>query len=99
MTKSKKQTQTNKAETSRAKNLGQSNTFFTFGAKKTFIELKQAFVKVFILNHFDPKRHIYIKTDTSSYTISRILSQLILDDLDQWYPMAFFSSKMIPTKT
>ncbi len=52
-----------------------------------------------ILNHFDPKRHIQIETDTSNYAIGEIFSQLTSDDLSQWYPVAIFSKKMIPAES
>ncbi len=60
--------------------------------------MRQAFVKTLILNHFDLEYYIQIKTDISGYAISRILSQLTLNDLGQWYSIAFFSKKMIPTE-
>ena len=55
--------------------------FLTFGAKKAFTKLRQAFIKAPILHHFDPKRHIRVETDVSGYAISGILSQLTSDDL------------------
>ena len=45
------------------------------------------------------EQHIRIQTDVSGYAIGEVLSQLILDDLGQWYPMAYYSLKMIPAKT
>ena len=84
-------------------------SFLTPKARLAFTQLRQAFVKSLILHHFDPESHIRIETDTSSYAIGGILSQLSsgtsLDrvvnkaDLGQWHPVAFFSRKMIPTKT
>ncbi len=74
--KSKKWIRAEKAEASRAKNLGQSGSFLTSEARKAFTELRQAFVKAPILNHFDPERHIRIGTDASGYAIDAILSQL-----------------------
>lgn len=44
--------------------------------KKIFIHLPKVFIKVLILEHFDPKHHVYIETLTSEYAISRILSQI-----------------------
>ena len=44
-----------------------------------FTKLKQAFLKALIFYHFDPKYHISIGTDISSYAIGEVLSQLILD--------------------
>lgn len=52
-------------------------TFLTPEAKLVFLQLRQAFTKAFILYHFDPKRSIWIETDTSTYIINAILSQLI----------------------
>ncbi len=73
--------------------------FLTSEDRKAFTKLRQAFVEVPILNHFDPECHIRIETDTSSYAISGILSQLTSDDSGQWYPVVFFSRKLIPIKT
>ena len=38
------------------------------------------FVEAPILNHFDPKHHIQIKTDTLDYAIGEIFIQLTLDN-------------------
>ena len=57
--------------------------FFTPEAKLAFIKLRQAFLKVPILYHFDPERHIQIETDASGYAISGVFSQLTSDDLGQ----------------
>ena len=51
--------------------------FLTFGVRKTFNHLKQAFTKGLILQHFDLECHIRIKTNASSYALRRVLSQLI----------------------
>ena len=84
----------------RAKNLGsQSRLFLTSKIRKAFTKLRQAFVEAPILNHFDLKRYIQIKIDVFGYANSGILSQLTLDDLGQWHPVAFFSKKKIPAKT
>ncbi len=56
-------------------------------------------MEALILNHFDLERHIRIETDVSGYAIGGILSQLTSDDLDRWYPVAFFSRKMILVET
>ncbi len=66
---------------------------------KTFIKLKQAFVKAPILNHLAPERHIKIKIDVSGYAIGGILNQLTLDDLGHWHPVAFSFQKMISAET
>ena len=73
--------------------------FLTSGAKKTFTELRQAFIKAPIFHHFDPERHIRVETDASGYAIGGVLSQLTSDDSGQWHPVAFFSRKMIPAET
>ncbi len=91
--KSKKWIRAKKAEASKAKNLGQLGSFFTVNARKAFTELRQAFFKAPILNHFDPKRHIQIETDASGYAIGGFISQLTLDDLGQWHPVAFYSER------
>ncbi len=92
--------QAEKSEAFRVKNLSsQSGLFLTLEARKAFTKLKQAFVEAPILNHFDPEHHIQIETDASGYAIDRIFSQLTLDDLGQWHPVAFFSRKMIPVDT
>ncbi len=97
--KSKKLIWAKKSKASRAKNLSsQSGSFLTSKARKAFTKLRQAFVKAPILKHFNPKRHIQIEIDASSYVIGRIFSLLTSDDLGQWHPIAFFSRKMIPAK-
>ena len=73
--------------------------FLTPGAKLAFAELRQAFVKAPIFHHFDPERHIRIEIDASGYAIGGVLSQLTSDNSGQWYPVAFFSRKMIPAET
>ena len=73
--------------------------FFIPRAKLAFTELRQAFFKTQIFHHFDLKCHIRIETDASSYAIGRVFSQLTLDNLGQWHPLAFFSQKMIPVET
>ena len=84
--------------------------FLIFNAKKTFNYLELIFIKALILQYFDLKSHIWIKTNISSYIISRILSQLNLDfdalpnnlnkpDFAQWYLIAYFFKKIISTKT
>ena len=89
-----------KAKVSKAKNLSsQSRVFLTIDTKRAFIKLKQAFIQALILNHFDLKHHILIKTNALGYVIGGILSQLTSDDLGQWYPIAFFFKKMIPAET
>ena len=67
-----------------SKNLNRATGYLTPGAKQAFTQLRQAFTKAPILQHFDSKCHIWIKTDASSYAISRIVNQLTSDNLSQW---------------
>ena len=57
------------------------------------------FIKTPVLRHFDPKCHIRIQTDALSYGIDGVLSQLILDNLGWWHPVAYFSKTIILAKT
>ena len=86
-----------------SKNLSKSkktvgSDFLTPGARLAFIEWRQVFVKALILHYFDPKRHIRVKTDASGYAIRKVLSQLTIDNLGLWYPVAFFLRKIIPAE-
>ena len=80
---------------SKFKKTGRSD-FLTFEAKIAFIKLRKIFVKAPILYHFDLECHIRVEIDVLGYAIVGVLSQLTLDDLDQWHPVAFFSQKIIP---
>ena len=73
-------------------------SFLTPDARRAFTQLRQAFTKAPILQHFDPERYIRIKTDASGYAIGGILSQMTLET-GQWYPVAYYLPKMIPAKT
>ena len=68
-------------------------------ARLTFSQLRKAFTKALILQHFVSKCHIRIETDASGYAIDGVLSQLTLDNLGQWHLVAYFSRKIIPGKT
>ena len=88
----------------KSKNLSKSkktvgSDFLTLRAKLAFTKLRQAFFKALILYHFDPECHIRIEMDASGYVIGGVLSQLTLDNLGWWHPVAFFSQKMIPMET
>ena len=82
--------------------------FLTPKARLAFTQLRQVFVKVPILHHFNPKSHIWIETDVSGYTIGGVLNQLSSEtrpdevvttaNLGQWYLVAFFFRKMIPAE-
>ena len=60
--------------------------FFTSEAKKAFIYLQKAFTKIFILDYFDPERHIYMETNALEYVMSGILSRITSNQLDQSSP-------------
>ena len=67
--------------------------------KKAFNNLRNAFTKTPIFQHFGLKRHIPVETNTSGHTISGILNQLTLNDLSQWPLVAYYLRKMISAKT
>ena len=56
-------------------------TFLTPAAREVFNQLRQAFTKALILQHFDPECHIQIETNASDYAIGGVLSQLSSDHL------------------
>ena len=58
------------------KKMSSRSGFFTFEANLTFTKLRKMLTIALIIYHFDPKRHVQIKTDASGYAIGRILSQL-----------------------
>lgn len=74
MAKSKRWIWAKKAKAFRAKNLGQSKTFFTFGAREIFAKLWQVFIKASILNQFDLKDYTHIKTNAFGYISGEISS-------------------------
>ena len=55
--------------------------FLTPGAREPFNQLRKAFTKALILQHFDPECYIRIETNTSGYAIKEVLSQLTSDYL------------------
>ena len=61
--------------------------------RKTFNTLKEIFIIVFILIHFDSKRKIMIETNVSKFDLVEILSQL-KKNINQWHFTTFFSKKM-----
>ena len=92
-------------KSSKSKNLFKSKKtvrsldFLTPGVKLAFTKLRQAFSKAPILHHFDLERHIQIETDISGYAIGGVFSQLTLDNLGRWHPVAFFFCKIILAET
>ena len=76
-----------------------SSDYLTPVTKKAFNHLWYTFTQAPILQYFDLERHLWIETDVSSYAIDKVLSQLTLDNLGQWYPVTYYSQKMILAKT
>ena len=73
--------------------------YLTLDAKKTFNHLRHAFIQMFILEHFNLERHIWVEIDMSDHAISGVLSQLTLDNLGQWHSMTYYSQKITIAKT
>ena len=82
-----------------SKNLNKTISYLIPDAKQAFTQLRQAFIKAPIFQHFNPKCHIRVETNTLCYAIGAVLSQLTLDNLGQWHLVAFYSQKMILGKT
>ena len=80
-----------------SKNLNGATGYLTPKARQVFTQLRQAFTKAPILQHFNPKCHIRIEIDASGYAIGGVLSRLI--NSGQWHPVVYYSQKMIPAKT
>ena len=74
------------------------SNYLTPDVKRAFDQLRQAFTKAFILQHFNLKRYIRVETDASGHVTGKVLSQLT-NDSGPWYPIAYFLHKMISTKT
>jgi len=72
----------------------------TDSVRGAFKKLCDAFTKVPVLVHFNPKQPIRLETDASGYTIAGILSQpadmqATSKSLAHWYLVAFWSRKII----
>lgn len=50
--------------------------FLFFKAKKTFMYLEKFFIKAMILEYFDLKYYIYIKTNILRYVISKVFNYI-----------------------
>ena len=61
--------------------------------KQAFNKLRDVFIKVSILRHFDSKQHIHIEINTFNYAVASILSQS--NDENQWHLIAFWFRIMI----
>ena len=79
------------------KNSNGATGYLIPNTRQTFTQLRQAFTKASILQHFDLKCHVRIETDASGYAIGNMLSQLT--DSSQWHPVAYYSWIMIPAET
>ena len=66
-----------------SKNSNKATGYLIPKARLAFTQLRKAFIKALILQHFDPKCHIWIETDVSGYAIDGVLNQLNLDNLGQ----------------
>ncbi len=78
------------------KDVKMSSFIWSSEVKQAFNQLRDVFMRVFILRHFDSKRHIHIEIDTFNYAVMSILSQS--DDEDQWHLIAFWFKMMINVK-
>ena len=58
-----------------AKNISSRTGFLTPKASLAFIQLKKVFIKALILQHFNTKCYIQIKTNASSYAIGEVINQ------------------------
>ena len=84
-------------------------SFLTLKIRVVFDQLRLAFIKALILQHFDLECDIQIEIDISGYAIGGMLSKIAFGtrpngvvtktDLAQWHPVAFFSRKIIPAET
>ena len=65
-------------------------------AKRAFEALKQAFLEVPILGHYDPNAECRVETDASGDAVCGILSQTdsSVGRKAQWRPVAFYSRKL-----
>lgn len=60
--------------------------------------MRQAFTKIAIHGNFDWKCHIQIKIKAFDYIINRVLSYLILDNLNKWHLVTYLLKKIILAK-
>ena len=72
------------------------NDFFTFETFHAFKELRDVFMNVFILRHFDSTLSLRIEIDVFNKIIETILCQQNLDD--HWLFIAYHFKKMIFAK-
>jgi hypothetical protein len=60
--------------------------------KQTFELLKRTIIEALILAHFDSKKQIYIKSDSSNFVFAKILSQM--KENDELHFVIFFSKNL-----
>ena len=75
---------------------GQPNDFLTPEAYEAFKNLRDAFMKAPVLQHFDPSKPIRVETDASDKALGAILCRP--DAEGHWHPVAFISRKLIPAE-
>ena len=68
---------------------------WTKECKKTFKDLKYAFIMAPVLAHYDASLEMWVETDSSDFMIAGMLSQMHNGVLK---PVAFFSKKMSPAE-
>ena len=73
-------------------------SFLTPNARQAFTQLRKAFTEAPILWYFNSEHYIRIETDSSSYAIGDVFSQ-ITSETGQWHLVAYYSQKMISAKT
>ncbi len=75
------------------KDVKMSSFIWLSKAKQAFNQLRDVFMKTFILRHFDSEQHIHIEINMFNYAVASILSQS--DDENQWHLIAFWFKIMI----
>ncbi len=78
------------------KDVKMSSFIWSSEVKQAFNQLRDVFIRAFILRHFDSEQHIHIEIDMFNYAVASILSQS--DDEDQWHSIAFWFRIMINIK-
>ncbi len=78
--------------------LTRKNVFFTWNeiCKHAFKLLKRTVIEASILTHFNSKKQIYIKSDSSDFVFAEILSQMKKND--ELHFVTFFSKNFVSIK-
>ena len=78
--------------------LAQKDTPFEWNeaCQTAFESLKKQMTEASVLRHFDQNRELYLKTDSSNYVNSDVLSQK--DDDDVLHSVAFYSKNLLPAE-